>query len=283
MRIVITGSRRATELARLITNFGGIPCIVPTVGIEISQEVSTDIEIFVNKILEEKMDYVIFMTAVGVYLIMSTAERLGLKDRLVEALNQVIIICRSSKSKYALASHRINTNIVPHENTANGIAESLKNYLINSKKVGIVWHGSTSAVLRDLLQKCGAQVFECSVYGYSPDLKKSGAEFLKTMGFNYKTPEEEKIVEVLQEITKGAIDAITFTSPPAVNQLFKIAERYNEKESLQVSLNGKIIVVAVGPSTYKALAENGVKVDVMPHIYKMGPMVKALRDYINQI
>jgi uroporphyrinogen-III synthase len=51
---------------------------------------------------------------------------------------------------------------------------------------------------------------------------------------------------------------------------------------LQLSLNQDIIVVAVGPSTKKALAENRVKVDVMPKVYKMGPMVKALSDYVIQ-
>jgi uroporphyrinogen-III synthase len=103
------------------------------------------------------------------------------------------------------------------------------------------------------------------------------------MGFDYRTPEEAKVVEVIKGISKGFTDAITFTSPPAAHEIFKIAERYQLKESLQISLNKDVIVVAVGPSTGKALAEKGVNVDVMPKVYKMGTMVKALSDYVTQV
>lgn len=283
LRIVVTGSRRATELARLIMNFGGIPHIVPTIGIEINQGVSGEIEAFISKIMKEKMDYIIFMTGPGVYSLMFAAKCLGLERKLVESLNQVVVICRSFKSKYALSNHGVKTDAVPEENTGEGIAKLMKNYAVDNKNVAIVWHGSHSAVLSDELFKSGAHVLECSIYSYSPELKESGAKILRTMGFDYKTPEEAKVVEVIKEISKGFIDAITFTSPPAAHEIFRIAEKYQLKESLQISLNKYVIVVAVGPSTGKALAEKGVNVDVMPKVYKMGTMVKALSDYITQV
>ncbi|MBV9666990.1 MAG: uroporphyrinogen-III synthase [Nitrososphaeraceae archaeon] len=283
MRIVVTGSRRATELAHLISNFGGTPKIIATVGFEINQRVSKEIEDFINKIVEKKIDYIIFMTGPGVYLLMSAARCLGLEKILVEALNQItIIICRSFKSKYALADHGIKTDIIPQDNTAEGIARALNNYSVYNKNVAILWPGSDSSVLRQELLKSGAQVVECSIYTYSHELKEDAAKVLKTMGFNYNSPHQAKVVEFIEEITKGFFDAITFTSPPAVFEFFKIAEQYHLKESLQQSLNQDIIVVAVGPSTEKALAENRVKVDVMPKVYKMGPMVKALSDYVIQ-
>jgi uroporphyrinogen-III synthase len=283
LRIVVTGSRRATELARLIMNLGGIPHIVPTIGIEINQGVSGEIEAFISKIVKEKMDYIIFMTGPGVYSLMFAAKCLGLERKLVESLNQVVVICRSFKSKYALSNHGVKTDAVPEENTGEGIAKLMKNYAVDNKNVAIVWHGSHSAVLSDELFKSGAHVLECSIYSYSPELKECGAKILRTMGFDYKTPEEAKVVEVIKEISKGFIDAITFTSPPAAHEIFKIAEKYQLKESLQISLNKYVIVVAVGPSTGKALAEKGVNVDVMPKVYKMGTMVKALSDYITQV
>ena len=282
MRIVVTGSRRATELAHLISNFGGTPRIIATVGFEVNQGVSKEIKDFINKIVEKKIDYIIFMTGPGVYLLMSAARCLDLEKRVVEALNQIIIICRSLKSKYALADHGIKTDIIPQENTAEGIAKALNNYSVYNKNVAILWPGSDSSVLRQELLKSGAQVVECSIYTYSHELKEEAAKVLKTMGFNYKYPHQAKVVEFIEEITKGFIDAITFTSPPAVYEFFKIAEHYHLKEPLQQSLNQDIIVVAVGPSTEKALAENRVKVDVMPKVYKMGPMIKALSDYVIQ-
>ena len=51
---------------------------------------------------------------------------------------------------------------------------------------------------------------------------------------------------------------------------------------MQHYLNKEVIVVAVGPSTMKTLNENNIHVDVMPEVYKMGPMIKSLSDYVCQ-
>lgn len=282
MRVAITGSRRAYELAHLIKILGGIPIIAPTVGIETRQDITKEVDHFINTILAERLDYMIFMTAPGVYLLMSTAKNLGLDKKLIDALQQITIVTRSLKAKYALANHGIKTDFIPHENTAEGIAKLLKNHDMINKKVAVLWHGSYSSLIRDDLNRTGAKVFELSVYTYSVKLKESGAVILKAMGFNYKTPEEAKVVDLIEEIKKGLIDAITFTSPPSAHDLFKIAETHHMKDSLRLLLNNDIIVVAVGPSTRKALEEEGVRIDVMPNVYKMGSMVKSLSDYVGQ-
>lgn len=283
IRVAITGSRRASELAHVIKSFGGIPIIAPTVGIEIRQDVTKKVDHFINTILEERMDYIIFMTAPGVYLLMSNAKNLGLDKKFVEALQQITIVTRSLKPKYALANHGIKTDFIPDENTAEGIAKLLKNHDMINKKVAILWHGSYSSLIRDDLDRAGAKVFELSVYTYSVKLKENSANILKAMGFSYETPHESKVVNLIEEANKGLIDAITFTSPPSVHDLFKIAEAHHMKDSLQLLLNKDIIVVAVGPSTRKALEEEGVRIDVMPSIYKMGSMVKSLSDYVGQV
>ena len=282
MRVAITGSRRASELAHLIRSFGGIPIIAPTVGIEARQDITTEIDLFINTILREKIDYMIFMTGPGVYSLMAAAKNLGLDQKLVNALQQVIIVARSLKPKYALANHGVKTDFIPEENTAEGIAKLLKNHDMVNKKVAILWHGSYSPFVTNELNRAGAQTFELSVYTYSCMLKESGAKILKAMGFNYKTPKEAKVIELIEEVNKGLVDAVTFTSPPSAHDLFKIAEAHNLKDSLQLSLNKDTIVVVVGPSTRKALEEEGVQIDVMPKIYKMGSMVKSLSDYISQ-
>lgn len=283
LTVAITGSRRAQELANLIISFGGKPYLAPTVGIEEGRDISKEVEGFVNKISEESIDYAIFMTGPGVYSLVSTARNLGIDKKLIEALQQVTIVARSLKPKIALANHGVKTDIVPEENTAEGIVKLLMmSRNIAGKKVVVLWHGSYSSIIKETLCSAGAEVFEFSTYNYSLELKESGAQILKEMGFNYIPPDEEKVVKLIEDICKGAIDAITFTSPPSARDLFGIAESHGMNESLQLSLNNNVIVVSVGPSTRKAIEENGVQVDVMPQVYKMGAMVKALGDYTSQ-
>ncbi len=173
MRVAITGSRRASELAHLIRSFGGIPIIAPTVGIETRQDITKEVDRLINTILEEKIDYMIFMTGPGVYLFMSSARNLGLDKKLVNALQKVTIVARSLKTKYALANHGIKTDFVPDENTAEGTAKLLKNHDMINKKVAILWHGSYSPIIRDDLDRAGSKAFELSIYSYSVKLKES--------------------------------------------------------------------------------------------------------------
>ena len=133
MTVAITGSRRASELAHLITIFGGRPYLAPTVGIEARQDISKEAEFFINKILEERVDYVIFMTGPGVYALMSTAKNLGIEKKFAEALQQTTVVARSLKPKIALAKHGIKTDIIPKENTAEGIAKLLKSFSIEDE------------------------------------------------------------------------------------------------------------------------------------------------------
>ena len=282
MTVAITGSRRASELAHLITTFGGRPYLAPTVGIEARQDISKEAEFFINKILKERIDYVIFMTGPGVYSLMSMAKNLGIEKKFAEALQDTTVIARSLKPKIALANHGVKTDIIPEENTAEGIAKLLKSFSMANRKIAVLWHGSYSSLLKNELNAVGAEVFESSTYQYSFELKESGASILEMMGFKSIPPDERKVVKLLEDIGKGRIDAITFTSPPSARDLFKIAESYHLKKPLQYHLNKEVIVVAVGPSTMKAIEENDVHVDVIPQVYKMGTMIKSLTDYLGQ-
>ncbi|HZC47743.1 MAG TPA: uroporphyrinogen-III synthase, partial [Nitrososphaeraceae archaeon] len=273
LTVAITASRRALELAHLINTFGGTPYISPTVGIETSINASKETVDFINKLVKEKLDYVVFMTGPGVYSLMSAAKKLQLEGDLIEALKKVIVVARSLKPKIALAHYGIKTDIVPEENTAEGIVKQLKKNSMQGKKIGVLWHGSYFPILKNEMSTAGAEVFEFSIYSYSLDLKESGAKILEEMGFKYVYPDQAKVIKLIEAINNGLVHVITFTSPPSARDLFKIAEDHKIKEPLLVSLNNNVIVVAIGPSTKKALEENKVQVDVMPQIYKMGPMV----------
>ena len=282
MIVAITSSRRAGDLAHIISSFGGIPYVAPTVGIDLRQKGSKEYLNFLNTLFDNKFDYIIFMTGPSVYSLISTAKNWGLEKKIIDLLNQVVVIARSSKPKEALAKHGIKTDIVPMDNTTEGIVKLLENHSMMNKNVAIIWPGSYSPILRDHLVKAGSTVIEYSNYSYSLDINESGPSLLEMMGFNYESPNEGKVVQLIKDVNSGMINVITFTSPPAVHDLFYLAFVKKMKESLQISLNKYVVVVAVGPSMARALEENGVHVDVIPEIYKMGPMVKSISNYLGK-
>lgn len=282
LTIAVTGSRRATELARLIKSFGGTPYIAPTVGIETREDISQETKNFVGALLVKKVDYAVFMTGPGVYSLMSSARAMGLEEKLKNRLKDVTVVSRSAKPRQALSKHGVATSIVPIDNTAHGIAMELSKRNVHGKSVAILWHGSYSDVIKKRLQNVGARVIESSTYQYSLALEDSGAKVLREMGFNYVPPSASKALHLIGDLLRGRVDAVTFTSPPAARNLLRIAAKHRLKKSLISSLNNGVIVVAVGPPTRKTLEESGVIVDVMPQTYKMGPMLQALEAYLKK-
>jgi uroporphyrinogen-III synthase len=284
LTVAITASRRASELALIIENFHGKPYVSPTIGIEANLEGPNEgVTEFINMITKQNVDYAVFMTGPGVFSLMSIAKRLGLEEKLIDSLSQIGIFARSLKPAMALKKYGIKVSMIPEENTVKGLSRLLLTKGVTGKRIAILWHGDSQQQLRNELYKAGAEsVIEASTYRYSLELNKGGASILNSMGFNYVTPSKEKVVNLIDNIIASNIDAITFTSPPSVHDLFKIAHDYDVAEELRNSLNANVVIVAVGPSTKQALGENGVFVDVMPNIFKMGPMVKALDDYISQ-
>jgi uroporphyrinogen-III synthase len=173
--------------------------------------------------------------------------------------------------------------LVPEENTAKGVLRLLLASGVKGKKIAILWHGDYPDQLKDVLYRASAaSVIEASTYRYSISLKEEGASILESMGYDYVAPNEKGVVRLIDKIIAGKINSITFTSPPSVHDLFKIAEINNVSQELKNSLNANVVVVAVGPSTKNALEEYRITVHVMPQIFKMGSMIKALDDYVSR-
>ena len=284
MTVAITASRRASELAHIVENFGGKPYIAPTIGIEADlKKPRKDVLQFLNKVTEGDIDYVIFMTAPGVFSLISIANILGLEEKLIQSLARVTIVARSLKPKMALKKYGVEIDFVPEENTAEGVSKLLLDKGVIGKKIAILWHGDYPRNLKNNLYKAGAESFiEASTYKYSLELKKEGASILKSMGYDYIAPDEKKVIHLIHDIVAGKISSITFTSPPSARDLVEIARVNDLSEVLKKSLNTNVVVVAVGPSTKSTLEENGIDVHVMPQIFKMGPMIKALDEFVSQ-
>src|SRR5262249_48227557 len=230
LTIAVTASRRATELARLIIAFGGQPYIAPTVGINATPDFE-EIKKFIDEICE-RLDFLILMSGPSVYYLISVARSLGVEQKLKNALESVLLIARSAKPQAALAKYGIYTKLIPQENTTDGILDLLNKYDMVGKKIGILWHGSYSKNFVDELIRRGSELFELRIYKYSHDLDSESARILQEMGFIYLPPEESKVIKLINDINKGIIDVITFTSPPAVKELFIVAEKNDLRQAL---------------------------------------------------
>jgi uroporphyrinogen-III synthase len=252
------------------------------VGIEIQADADRETEGLIQDILRRQIRYAIFMTGPGVYRLMSTAEHLGVGQEVVEVLNRTQVIARSQKPQKVLEKYGIRVSLVPADNTAEGIAAEMVKRDVQGKEVAVLWHGNSHPGLREILHRQGATVCEAVTYRYSLELEERGAAVLAAVGFKSLPPEEQRILELIHDLRQGKIDVITFTSPPSARNLFALAAAHGLDEDLRRSLNEQVLVIAVGPPTRQAIEEQYVGVDVMPDVYKLGPMMRATVDYLSR-
>lgn len=283
LTIAVTASRRATELAQLITNLGGTPYIAPTVAIATSKETKENAYQFITETLNRKIDFIIVSTGPGIQAIFNIAKALGSDEQFIEHLKQIPIIARSTKPQQVLSRYGTKTNVsVPTTPTLEACIKLLMKHDISNKRIAISWHGANTQTHIKRLEQAGATILEVSAYKYSAHFNTGGTKLLQSLGYDHVQPDTGKIIALIEDLVQRHVDIITFTSPPAVVNLFKIAKTHNLTERLRTALDMHTVTVAIGPSTEAALEKHGIHAKVIPETFKMGPMIAALIHYLNQ-
>lgn len=289
LTVVVTASRRAGEQAAIVSSLGGEPYVVPTVGIALPAG-DAEIGSFLARVTSPAgVDYAVFMTATGVRAMVLAAERSGAKGALLSALNapRTCVVARSGKPRRELVRQGIKVDASPQAKyaTALGILRLLEGR-VSGKMVAVLWHGSRNGAISAGLLAAGARdVLECLAYRYSRELLDEGAEVLDSIGFRPSPPRKGDLERLIAEVSDGTrkIDAVTFTSPPAVVNLLEAAAELGLEGSFKKGLKERrIAVAAVGPSTRDELEEYGVGVDVVPGVAAMGAMMSALAEFFSR-
>lgn len=254
--------KQARELAELVSKLGGKPYVVPTVEIKplLDRQPITE---FVNNILNKRVDYVIFMSVNGVTSLIDSLEKMEQKNRFLKELNRAMIVGIGPKTERKLKEYGIEANLVPLQHSSEGIVESIRKTDMQGKTVATLRSSIANNYLRRELEKRGANVLEFPAYESAPP------------------SDDSKVLVFLNDLFKGKIDAITFTSSSTAQNLFKIASEHVLAEKVKNSLE-KTVVAAIGSTTQGSLEELGVKVDVVPKEYTIEAMMETLVRYMQK-
>lgn len=252
--------KQAHELAELVSKLGGKPYVVPTVEIKAprNRRLTTP---FVKKILEERIDLMIFMSVNGVTGLIESLENLAPRAKFLRKLGGTKIVAVGPKTRRELEKHGFKVDLVPLRYSSEGIVESLRKTYLKGKRVVVPRSSKASRYLAQELEKLGANVLEVPIYQCAPPADRS------------------KVLTFINDLLEGKIDAVTFTSSSAARNLFEIAGEHASAGELRRTLE-KTVVAAIGPTTERTLEELGVKVDVVPKEYTIEAMMDALVHFI---
>lgn len=101
LRVLALESRRATEVAALISTYGGQPLVAPALR-EVPLESNIEALDFAAALMRGEFDIIIFLTGVGTRALVSIIERAYPREAFIAALARTKIVARGPKPLAAL-------------------------------------------------------------------------------------------------------------------------------------------------------------------------------------
>ena len=250
-----------SEMGALIERHGGTPYAAPVLQ-EVHLGDTPEVIELVDDICTGRLQIMVFQTGVGTKALFDSAASLGRESEIHEGLASLTVIARSPKPAAVLRRQKVRIDHMPPEPfTSADLIAAIKELDLSGKEVAVQAYGGPNSLLTQTLRERGATVREVSLY---------------TWGI----PEDvSPALGLIDEMEKGNIDAIAFTSQPQVGNLLAIAAQAGREESLRnILARGPVVVASVGPVCTKRMLAAGFRVDVEPDHPHMGNLVLALAE-----
>ena len=268
LRVLSLESRRATEMAKLIANYSGLPIVAPSMR-EVPLDSNMEALEFARSLVTDGFDVVIFLTGVGTRALARVVETLYPLDQFVAALKKTVVIARGPKPVAALKELGVPVALaVPEPNTwrdlLRALDENKKSAPIAGRRVAVQEYGSANPDLLAGLAERGAQVTRVPVYQWA-------------------LPEDTRpLREATEKITRGEVDVALLTTSIQVVHLLQIAAEMNLEDEVRGAF-ARIVVASIGPVTSEALREHGIAPDFEPSHPKMGILVNETAKRASEI
>ncbi len=252
----ITAARRADELAALVQRRGAAVLRAPALRI-VPLPDDTELLAATRALVADPPDLAVATTGIGFRGWIEAAEGWGLGDQLIGVLGKAQVLARGPKAKGAIRAAGLREEWSPASESSAEVLEWLLEQGVDGRRIAVQLHGAPLRGFVESLVAAGAEVVEVPVYRWLPPLDPAPLDRL------------------LEACCAGALDAVTFTSAPAVLSLLGRAAERGLTEQLLHALRRDVLAVCVGPVTAAPLEELDVP-SVWPERMRLGALVQTL-------
>lgn len=259
-RIAVTSERRSTELIEALQRRGAQVFHAPTLRMAPLTEDSELLD-HTRRVLALRPAFILVSTAYGFRRWFETADAAGLGDELTQVLNNASIHVRGPKALGAVRALGFDADGMSSDELTTSLVAGVAPQL-TGKSVVLQQHGIGDEAAVHALHEAGA------------------AEVILVSPYRWGPPEDAELMnQLLRSLCSGAIDAMTFTSAPAVRALFAAAEEQGCYTELLQALQLQVCCAVVGPVTAAPLLEAGIDA-LVPERHRMGAMIRILVEHL---
>ena len=261
--IAVPEARQLDVLVNLLERRGAAVLRCPLVGIRDAADQIPVVAWIKRRIAGPTDDIIVFYTGEGVERLVVSARGAGVEGDFLHVLRLTPKLTRGPKPKRALRQLALEPQYEAAEPTTAGLIDTLKTIELPNRRVAIQLYAADQDMqIVDYLRYRNIEPDCVAPYVYA------------------SAAEDRQVIELIDKLARGEVDAIAFTSKAQFQRLRKLAKEREVEAELRKGL-ALTRVAAVGPVVKHDLEAAGVRVDAMPHdSYSMKPLVTALDDLL---
>ncbi|MCT1723888.1 MULTISPECIES: uroporphyrinogen-III synthase [Kocuria] len=260
--IAVTASRRAEDQAEAFERRGATVLKAPTMRI-VPTENDETLHRASAQVIEDKPGVLLVTTGHGVRGWFEAAEAGGTRSQLCAALEGADILVRGAKARGAIKSLGLVEQGVASQDSTSSLVDLALSRGVADKHVVFQQHGAVD-------------------HAHVERLERAGARLTVVQPYRWEQPRDVAAVsQLMLAIIKEHVNAVTFTSAPAVEALFERAQKEGTMEPLLEALRHRVLSVAVGHVTAEPLQRAGIT-PLIPDRPRMGSLVRALTTHLER-
>jgi uroporphyrinogen-III synthase len=243
--IALPETRELDRLASILEEEGATTWRCPLVAILDAPDPGP-VDAWLDELVARGFDDLILLTGEGLRRLLGRARATSREAAVIEAIGRTRRITRGPKPARALHEIQLRSDLPAAPPTSQGVMDTLASEDLTGRRIGLQLYGSepNEPLVRFLVRR-GAEVHPVAPYVYAP------------------AADEERVIRLIGGLGDGSLDAIAFTSASQVDRLFAVAAAHQLDDALGRGL-ARARVAAIGPIAAGALAERGVRIDIVP-------------------
>lgn len=258
----VTADRRWEDQAELLRRRGARVLHGPSIA---TQYLASDdaLRRATASVCSAPPDYLVATTGIGMRAWLEAAQAWGMEDALLDALAPARVLARGPKSAGAVQAAGLHVWQASPNERLDQLLPLLLAEPLDGRRVA--------------LQEAGAEAADISLA-----LRGEGADVVEVPVYRWRMPEDTgPALRLVEAACDGRVDAVTFTSAPAVQNLFAVAGGAGRDAQLRRAFNTSVVAACVGPVCAGAARAEGVADPVEPQVGRLGLMVRALTERLD--
>jgi uroporphyrinogen-III synthase len=256
-RIGVTAARKVEEQVALLERRGARVERAPALSLDPNHLDDADLRAATADVVSRPVDLFLATTGIGMKTWFAACERWGVLDELLASIGSAEILARGPKSVGALRSRGLREVWAPPSECFEDVLEHLRGRDLAGLRIVVQEHGQSLSMVAHALRRRGADVSTVTVYRVA------------------SADDPEPMFKLVDLIAERALDAVTFTSAPAVAALMEAAGVTGCRDEVVCAFRADAVAACVGPVTAAAFEPWGVPT-IFPERWRLAAMVNQL-------